>query len=260
MQITTEQIKELRDQTGISVMQCKKALEEAGGDMEKALMVLKKKSSDISAKKADREAADGIVVVKKENGKGVILILNCETDFVAKNSDFVALAEALANKALVEGIPAVQAAAKDMIDPVVQKIGENLRLGEITELTGAVLGSYVHDGKPGVLVSLSGGDETLGKDIAMHIAAMKPEYLKKEDIPEEKRKLATEMFETEVNASDKPAEIKVKMLAGKIDTFFKEQTLLEQPFIKNPDTTISGLLKNAGNVTLNGFIRYSVGK
>ncbi len=258
--ITTEQIKELRDQTGVSVMQCKKALEEAGGDMEKALMVLKKKSSDIAAKKSDREAAEGVVVIKKSAGKGIILTLNCETDFVAKNSDFVDLANVLADKALADGIDAMKTASVDMINPVVQKIGENIRLGDVAELSGAVMGSYVHDGKSGVLVSLSGGDETLGKDIAMHIAAMKPEYLKKEDIPEEKRKLATEMFETEVNASDKPAEIKAKMLQGKIDTFFKEQTLLEQPFVKNPDTTINGLLQKAGNVTISNFIRYTIGK
>lgn len=265
-QITTEQIKELRDSTGISVMQCKKALEEAEGDMEKALMILKKKSSDIAAKKSDREAAAGVVVVKKNGGKGIILTLNCETDFVAQNSDFLALANTLADKALADGIEAMKTASTDLINGVVQKIGENIRLGDVAELSGAVLGSYVHDGKSGVLVSLSGGDlsaqagETLGKDIAMHIAAMKPEFLKKEDVPEEKKVMATEMFQKEVAESNKPEEIKQKILAGKIDSYFKEQTLLEQPFIKNPDVTIGGLAQKAGNVVINGFIRYSIGK
>ena len=257
MNITTEQIKELRDATGVSVMQCKKALEEAEGNMEKALVILKKKSSDIAAKKSDRDASEGTIVVAKGGGKGIILTLKCETDFVAKNSDFIALADALAQKALADGIDAMKAASKDMIDPVIQKIGENIQLGEVTELSGANIGSYIHNGKSGVLVALTAGDEILGKDVAMHIAAMKPEYLATTDVPEEKKNVAKELFQKEVDESGKPEDIKQKMLEGKLSSYFKEQTLLEQPFIKNPDMTIGKLVAGSG-ASVTAFIRQTI--
>lgn len=242
MEITMDQIKELRESTGISVMQCKKALEEAGGDMEKALMILRKKSGDAAIKKSDRDASDGVVVIKNENGKAVMLVLNCETDFVAKNEDFTNLANALATLAIEEGVEALGSKAQDLISPVVQKVGENIKLGDVQVVEGGVLGSYVHSGKTGVVVKLSSGEETLAKDIAMHIAAMKPTYITKEEIPAEAVSMATELFQKEVDESDKPADIKQKMLEGKIATYFKEQTLLDQPFIKNPEKTISVLL------------------
>src|SRR3989338_2747961 len=181
--ITTQQLKELRDATGISVMQCKKALEEAGGDMEKALMILKKKSSDVAAKKADRDVADGVVVIKKDGNRAVIVVLRCETDFVAKNDDFLATINTLADTALASGVQKAEEASSELINTLIQKIGENIKLGEIEVIEGNILGAYVHNGKSAVVVNLSGGDETLAKDIALHVAAMKPEYLKKDDIP-----------------------------------------------------------------------------
>lgn len=257
--ITTELIKSLRDSTGVSVMQCKKALEEAGGDMEKALMILKKKSSDIAAKKADREANDGTIIAKKGNGKGVLLVLNCETDFVAKNSDFLALADTLAEKALAEGVDALKQSAADAVGVTMQKIGEKIELGEVVEMAGPVIGSYVHNGKTGVLVALTAGDETLGKDIAMHIAAMKPEYKTKDEIPAEKRAAAESIFAEEVAASGKPEDIKQKMLEGKINAYFAEQTLYDQSFVKNPDMTIAKLLAANGNAEVASFVRLSIG-
>lgn len=244
--ITTEQIKDLRDQTGVSVMQCKRALEEAEGNVEKALMILRSKSSDIAQKKGDRDAADGLVVTKKDGDKTVVLVLNCETDFVAKNDDFVTLANTLAEILLTEGKDAVEAKAPDMINPVIQKIGENIKLGEMLEIKGGTTGAYIHSGKLGVVVELVGGDETLAKDIAMHIAAMKPAYLSANEIPETARTMARELFEKEVAESDKPQDIKEKMLEGKLSTYFKELTLLEQVFIKG-DMTVQNLLtsKNA---------------
>ena len=261
--ITTELIKNLRDETSVSVMQCKKALEEAGGDREKALVILKKKSSDIAAKKADRVATDGTIVIKKANGKGVILALNCETDFVAKNSDFITLAEKLADKALADGVELLKANAPTMINDVIQKIGENIQLGEIVELSAPILGSYVHNGKTGVLVALSGDldmetGENLGKDIAMHIVAMKPEYKTKDDIPADKRATAESIFNEEVNASGKPEDIKKKILEGKLNTYFAEQTLYDQPFVKNPDISIAKLLAQNGNVNVVSFMRLSI--
>lgn len=258
IKITAEQVKELRDATGVSVMQCRSALEEGEGDMEKALIILKKKSSSIAMKKADRDAHDGTVVVLEKSGKAVMLTLNSETDFVAKNEDFTNLANELTKIALEEGIPAMQAKADEMINPVIQKVGEKIQIGRVEEVTGEVIGSYVHSGKSAVIVLLTNGTPELAKDIAMHVAAMKPAFTTSDEITEEDKKKVIEVFEKEVAESDKPEDIKKKMLEGKIATYFKEQTLMDQPFIKNPDLTVGKLLAQSG-ATLVRFIRESIG-
>lgn len=251
--ITTEQVKELRDATGISIMQCKKALEEAAGDMEKALMILKKKSSEVAAKKGDRDLASGIVVTASNGDKTVGLVLQCETDFVAKNDEFIALANTLAQKVLVEGKDTAVAAAPELINPLIQKIGENMKIGDVVAYEGTV-GVYVHNARSGAFVSVDGeGDAAaVAKDIAMHVAAMKPTYLAQTDVPADMRTKASDLFAEEVKASGKPADIQEKMLAGKIDAYFKEQTLLDQSFIKNPNQTIGQLAKEKG-VTVKAF-------
>ena len=241
--ITTEQIKELRDATSISVMQCKRALEEAEGDMNKALAILKKTSSDIALKKVSREVKDGAVMIKKEGSKAVLISLHCETDFVARNEDFTALLAKLADMALSEGVEKMKSKIKEFINPLIQKTGENIVLGETYEIEGDVVGTYVHNNKKGVIVSLIGGNTELAKDVAMHITAMKPEYMSPEEITSDARKTITEVFQKEVASIDKPEEIKKKMLEGKISTYFKEKTLLDQPFIKNADETIGQLLE-----------------
>ena len=252
--ITTEQVKELRDKTGVSVMQCKKALEEAAGDMEKALLILKKKSTEIAAKKSDREASVGTIAKAEKPGSALLLTLRCETDFVAKNADFTAIANTLAEKALAEGEESARAAAPELLSTGVQKLGENIQLGEIVSVTAPVVGVYVHDGRVGTIVGLQGGTEVVAKDIAMHVAAMNPEYKTRADVPEDAKEKVKAMFAEEVANSGKPADIQEKMLAGKLDTFFKERTLLDQSFIKNPDVTIEGLLKQSG-ATLVNFVR-----
>lgn len=203
-QVTTELIKELRDSTGISLMQCRNALTLAEGDMKKALAILKKASSDIALKKVNRMAKDGAVMIKvgdlpaPAGKKAVLVSLHCETDFVSRNEDFGRLLKNLADKAFSLGIEKTKKEAKEMIDLIIQKTGENIQLGEIYEIKGSVLGGYVHNNKIAVLVSLLSGNAELARDIAMHIAAMKPE-----GIPE----------------------------------------LLEQPFIKNLDETVGKLLQ-----------------
>lgn len=256
--ITAVQVKELRDATGVSVMQCRQALEEANGDMEKALIILKKKSSTIAMKKADREAHDGIITIASDDTKTIILSLNCETDFVAKNSDFTNLAQKLADMALANGIEAMKMEATDIINEIVQKVGEKIELGNVEEITGSTVGAYVHSGKAAVVVSLNGGTKELAKDVAMHIAAMKPAFTTSADIKEEDKAKVIEVFEKEVAESDKPEEIKKKMLEGKIATYFKEQTLMDQPFIKNSDMTVGKLLESNG-ATLVKFVRESIG-
>jgi elongation factor Ts len=257
MKITAELVKELREATGVSVMQCKNALEEAEGDMEKALIILKKKSSSIAMKKSERNAKDGIVIVKEQDGKALLLALHTETDFVAKNADFVNLANQLADLALKDGLDAMKAKSLDMINEIVQKVGEKIELGRVEEVEGTILGNYIHNNKSAVIVSLSGGTKELAKDIAMHIAAMKPAFTTRDEITEEDKKKVVEVFEKEVSESDKPEEIKKKMLDGKISTYFKEQTLMDQMFIKNPDITIETLLKN-NNAKLISFVFESI--
>ena len=256
--ITTAQVKELRDKTSISVMQCKKALEEAEGDMEKALLILKKKSTELAEKKSDREATAGYIAKAEKGGMALMLALKCETDFVAKNADFISLAQNLADSAMEKGVEETQKMAPELISAGIQKLGENIQLGEIVSIASPVVGIYVHDGHMGIAVGLGGGDSALAKDIAMHIAAMNPEYKTRADVPEEEVAKVRAMFEEEVANSDKPADIKEKMLTGKIDTFFKERTLADQTFIKNPDVTIAKLLANA-STTLNEFVRVSIG-
>lgn len=243
--ITTELVKELRDATGISVMQCKRALEEADGDMNKALAILKKTSSDIALKKADRNAKDGAVIIKTEGNKSVLLALHCETDFVSKNEDFVSLLNNLVDSALKNGVEKTKEISKDLIDPIIQKTGENIQLGDIYEVFGDVSGFYIHNNKKAVIVSLEGGNTELARDIAMHITAMKPEYISEKDINEEAKKTMLEVFQKEIEGIDKPEEIKKKMLDGKISTYFKEKTLLSQVSIKNPDQTIEQILEKA---------------
>jgi elongation factor Ts len=258
--ITTEQVKALRDQTGVSVMQCKKALEETGGDLEKALIILRKKGSEIAAKKADRSAADGTIVIRHAGNKTIILVLNCETDFVARNEDFVHLAQRLADIALEKGIAAAKEQAPALINDVVLKIGENIQLGSIDELSGEVTGSYTHhNGKVAAVVTLSGGSAELAKDIAMHIAAMKPAFLSASDIPQEAKNSALEVFKKEVDESGKPDEVKAKMLEGKLSGYFKEQTLLDQAFFKTGDKSIETLLKESGNPAIITYRLYTLG-
>jgi len=254
-QITTELVKELRDATGISVMQCKRALEEAEGNKEKALAILKKTSSDIALKKVNREVKDGAVIIKTKDprhggaSKAVLVSLHCETDFVSRNSDFVSLLGNLADQAIALGVEKMKKEMKDKIDPIIQKTGENIQLGEIYEVSGDIIGSYVHNNKIGVIVSLAGGNTELARDIAMHIAAMKPEYIREEEITSETIKTITEVFQKEIAGINKLVEIKKKMLDGKINAYFKEKTLLNQSFIKNPDETIGQLLeKNSAKI------------
>ncbi|HVY35964.1 MAG TPA: translation elongation factor Ts [Candidatus Paceibacterota bacterium] len=258
MAITTEQVKELRDKTGVSVMQCRKALEESAGDMEKALIMLRKKGAEIAEKKSDRSAADGVIVVRTDTTRALTLILNCETDFVAKNADFTTLANTLADIAWNDGAEKARQQAPALINDVVLKIGENIQLGTIDEVRGDVVGAYVHHtGKVAAVVALKGGTPDVAKDIAMHVAAMKPAYRSSADITEEAKDAVVEVLKKEVDESGKPEDIKAKMLEGKLAGYFKEQTLLDQPFFKNPDVTIETYAANNG-ATVDKFVLYTL--
>ncbi len=246
--ITTEQLKTLRDETGISVMQCKKALEEAGGDIEKARVILKKKSGDVAAKKADRELGAGIIVTAQNADKAVMLTLLSETDFVAKNDDFVNMAKSLAEKVLSSGKDSLEGEL-DGLNGLMQKVGENIKLGEVVEISSGNTGVYNHNGHFAAIVVLKENNAELAKDIAMHATAMRPTYMTEGDIPDTDKENAKSVLakEVEEQAAGKPEDMKAKILDGKIASYFKEQILLNQAFIKDPSKTIAQLLKEANN-------------
>ncbi len=245
--ITTAQVKDLRDKTSVSVMQCRKALEEAEGDMEKAIILLRKKGSEMAEKKSDRNAADGRIFIKSDGKRAVVLTLHCETDFVAQNQGFVDCANSILETAWNDGTQKATDEASSFINDAVLKTGENIQLGAIEEHSGETVGSYTHfTGKNAVIVVLNGGNTEVAKDIAMHISAMKPTYLKGDDIKESDREAVMEVLKKEVEESDKPEEIKAKMMEGKIAGYFKEQTLLDQSFFKQPELTIAKLASDNG--------------
>lgn len=255
--ITIEDVKSLRDETGISVMECRKALEAAGGDREKAILILKKRSSEVAEKKVGRELKAGLIVVKEKSGTAAVVTLLCETDFVAKNSDFQKVANDLGDIALASGKEAAESAAKEMIAAIVQKIGENIQLGEISVISGkGNFGIYIHDGKKAAIAEIDGGNIDVAKDVAMHAVAMSPEYMRMEEVPAETKEKVSEMFKGEVD-SGKPAEIQEKILTGKVASYFKERVLMEQPFVKDPDMTVGKYLSlNKANIT--SLHRFSV--
>lgn len=258
MQISIEQIKELREQTGVSIMQCKKALEEAGGDIQKAKIALTKKSGEIAAKKKDRELASGTVLVCQNGSEAVILELACETDFVANNQDFKDLAKSLGEMILQEGIEdAGDERIQTKISEAVQKFGERIELSRFQKVSEP-FGHYTHsNASVAAVVSFSSKlDETLAKDLAMHVAAQNPKYLKAEDIDEEEKVKAEETLKQEVQ--DKPEEMREKILEGKMNAFFKERVLLSQSFIKDPSKSVSDVLLEG--VEIVSFMRYAVGE
>lgn len=259
MTITTEQVKELRDKTSVSVMQCRKALEEAEGDMEKAIILLRKKGSEMAEKKSDRTAADGRIFIKSEAGRAVVLTLHCETDFVAQNQGFVDCGEGILAAAWQGGVEKAKEAAPTLINDAILKTGENIQLGSIEEHTGETIGTYIHfNGKTAALVTLTGGTVETARDIAMHVTAMKPAYLKSDDIKESDREAVIDVLKKEVDESGKPEDIKAKMMEGKISGYFKEQTLLDQAFFKSPEMTIDAFAKKSGG-EVTSFRLYTLG-
>ncbi len=277
-EITAGMVRELREKTDAPMMECKKALTEAGGDLGKAEEILRVKLGNKASKAASRVAAEGVVAahVAADGRLGAIIEVNCETDFVAKNEDFLALAGALA-RLVAEQKPADVAALSALtLDGVtveerrkalVGKIGENLsiRRFERVEAKGR-LATYIHGGaKIGVMLDLVGGDEVMGKDIAMHIAASKPRSLDASGVPAEaieaERRVAAEKAAEDAAKSGKtiPPEIMAKRVEGSVQKFLKEVTLLGQPFVKNDKQTIEQLLKSA-NASVARFELYVVGE
>ena len=266
MGISASLVKELRDRTGLGMIECKRALAEADGDVEKAIEELRKKSGMKAAKKAGRTAADGVVATKiAEDGSfGILLEVNSETDFVARDEGFLGFVNQVVEKAFetkeLDVAKLMEGELEDARSALVQKIGENISVRRVVHLSDSVVGQYVHGNKRiGVLVALNGGDQELAKDIAMHIAAVNPQYIKRDDVPEEVIAKEKEIFTAQAQESGKPAEIIEKMIGGRINKFLGEISLLDQPFVKDPDLKVGALAKNAGAEVV-GMIRFEVGE
>lgn len=262
--ITAALVKELRERTGAGMMECKKALVEANGDIELAIDNMRKSGQAKAAKKAGRVAAEGIILTKiAADGKyGVIAELNCETDFVAKDAGFKAFGEEVATAALNDRITDVEelkAKFEDQRTALVAKIGENINIRRISVLSGDALGSYLHGARIGVMVAATGADEELIKHIAMHIAASKPEYVKAEDVPADVVAREHQIQLDIAMQSGKPREIAEKMVEGRMRKFTGEISLSGQHFVMDPSKTVGQLLKEH-NADVTSFIRYEVGE
>ena len=273
MAITASMVKELRERTGAGMMDCKKALTENNGDMEAAIEAMRKSGAAKAVKKAGRVAAEGRVVIKTtaDNKKAALVEVNSETDFVAKDDNFSSFAEQVGDKVLESGVIEVTQLAEETLadgnsvedtrKALIAKIGENIqvRRAEVVSTESGLFGSYQHGMRIGVVVELEGGDETLAKDIAMHIAASKPVCVSEDQVPAELLEKEKEIFVAQAQDSGKPAEIIEKMVTGRLKKYLAEITLLGQPFVKDTDKSVAQLLKEAG-ATVKQFIRFEVGE
>ena len=272
MAITASMVKELRERTGAGMMDCKKVLTETNGDMEAAIDVMRKSGAAKADKKAGRVAADGkvVITISDDATEASILEVNCETDFVAKDENFINFVNATGARVLadkpadVEALSAMPLDSGETVEEVranlVAKIGENMQVRrfEIISSDGAVY-AYNHGVRIAVAVAMTGGDEALGKDIAMHIAASRPECISEKDVSEELLAKEKEILIAQAEGSGKPMEIIEKMVEGRMRKYLSEITLVGQPFVKDPDQTVAQLLKAAG-AEVTAFIRYEVGE
>lgn len=268
MAITANMVKELRERTGLGMMECKKALVDSNGDIELAIENLRKASGLKAAKKAGRTAAEGVVMarVAADGSFGLLLEVNSETDFVARDDNFLGFATAVLEKAYSAKQADVAAVMSGDLEAareaLVQKIGENISVRRIAAVSPAagVVGSYVHsNNRIAVLVELKGGSVELARDIAMHVAAVNPQVVNPNQMPADLVEKEKDIIKSQPDMAGKPAEIVEKMVMGRISKFLKESSLTEQPFVKDPEVTVGALAKKAG-AEIVSFVRYEVGE
>lgn len=260
MAVTAALVKELRERTGAGMMECKKALVEANADIELAIENMRKSGAAKAAKKAGNVAAEGAIIIKEENGVAVLLEVNCQTDFVAKDGNFTAFAEKVAAEALTS-----KATVEALVDQfeeervaLVAKIGENINIRRVSYIEGTAIASYRHGEKIGVVVAGEGDAETL-KHVAMHVAASKPEYVNPEDVPADVVAKEKEVQVEIAMNEGKPAEIAEKMVVGRMKKFTGEISLTGQAFIMEPKKTVGEMLKEK-SVSVANFVRLEVGE
>ncbi len=268
MAITASMVKELRERTGLGMMDCKRALEETDGDLEKAIEELRKKSALKAAKKAGRTTADGLLAIKTsdDGSRGAIVEVNIETDFAAKNEKFIAFVDKVVTQLFESDAGDLQALMDAGLDQeretLVQEIGENIsvRRGSLVTSDAGGIVSYLHgDNRKGALVQLSANAADIGRDIAMHVTAINPLVVKSEDVPADVLAKEREIYSTQAQDSGKPPEIIEKMVEGRVRKYLAEVSLVDQPFVKDPNQKVGQLAKDAGAEVL-GFVRYEVGE
>lgn len=264
MAVTAALVKELRERTGAGMMECKKALVEANGDIELAIDNMRKSGQAKAAKKAGRVAAEGVILAEvfADGKSGALIELNCETDFVAKDAGFLAFGKEVMASVIADrntDIEAVKAKFEDARTALVAKIGENINIRRVAILDGAQVGSYLHGARIGVLVAAEGADEELLKHIAMHIAASKPEYVTPDDVPADVVAHEHQIQLDIAMQSGKPREIAEKMVTGRMNKFTGEISLTGQPFVMDPSKSVGDLLKEK-NAKVTNFIRFEVGE
>ncbi|WP_019671766.1 translation elongation factor Ts [Psychrobacter lutiphocae] len=266
--ISAKLVKELRDRTGLGMMECKKALEETGGDIETAIDNLRKSGQAKAAKKAGNIAADGAIVIAQEGNKAILLEVNCQTDFVAKDDNFTAFANKVAELALANNTTDAAAIAELDYDgqtveearvALVQKIGENIQVRRAKIIEGDNLASYRHGLRIGVVVSTEGGDEENGKSLAMHIAAFNPVAVNDTDVPADILAREKEIAEAKARESGKPDNIIEKMIEGSLRKYLDEVVLVRQAYVMDNDKKVGDVLK-ADGVTVKEFVRFEVGE
>ncbi|OUS17723.1 translation elongation factor Ts [Gammaproteobacteria bacterium 50_400_T64] len=263
--VSASQVKELRERTGLGMMECKKALAAADGNIDTAIENLRKSSGMKAAKKAGRTAADGVVVVKvaDDASYGVLVEVNSETDFVTKDEGFKAFVAAVVDKAFADklsNIETLAAAMEDARQALVQKCGENVNIRRVELAEASTVGAYVHsNSRIGVLVALEGGTTELAKDVAMHVAAVNPQVATPDDMPADVVAKEKEIYVSQAIESGKPPEIAEKMVVGRLKKFLAESSLVEQPFVRDPDIKVGKMLADAG-ASIIGFTRYEVGE
>ena len=270
--ITAGMVKELREITGLGMMECKKALTETGGDMKAAEDLLRVKSGAKASKAASRIAADGMIgaYIAPDAKSGALVEVNCETDFVAKNEDFINFARDLARLVTTKGLPDTEALASatfgtgESVDEfrkaLVMKLGENISVRRLVRYAAqGRLSSYLHGAKIGVMIDYSGGDESLGKDLAMHIAASKPICVSRDQVSPELLERERQIYTAQAAESGKSGDIAAKMVEGRIAKYLAEVTLLGQPFVKDPDQTVEKLLA-AKSAKVLGFTLFVLGE
>ena len=270
MSISASMVKELRERTGAGMMECKKALVETGGDMDAAAELLRKSGQAKADKKSGRVAADGRIVIKSNGSKAVVVEVNSETDFVAKDENFVSFAESVADAALASGTTDVAAFADEALadgrsveaarTDLIAKIGENVSVRRIATVeSDGSIGHYTHGAKIGAVVALEGGDDELARDIAMHVAAINPTCIDESGVPAETLERERRIFAEQAAESGKPPEIVEKMVNGRVAKFLKEITLVGQPFVKDDKVSVGKLLDSAG-AKVTSFVRFEVGE
>ena len=265
MTIKAQDVKELREKTGLGMMECKKALEEANGNLEKAIKNLRKSSALKAEKKASRTAIEGIITSKISNKEITFVEVNCETDFVAKDENFInfceeALKVAVDSSSEENLLDEVSESMEKQRMSLVQKIGENVIIRKVKKINGEVLDSYIHSNKKiAAGVSLDQGSPEIAKEIAMHIAASNPIVLSPEDLDESYINSEREIFRSQVEKENKPEEIKEKMIQGKLNKQLADVSLLKQPFVKDPSKSVEAFLSES-NTKISSFIRIEVGE